>query len=775
VALLAILLLLLITKVVTLNLDHDEHQFIASGLLLARDGRLPYRDYAYFHVPLLVFVYALLFRFTDYALLATRLFSTLCSWLLLVALFLVPFTTWQPRGRWKTFGLASTGVLLLAFAPIHIYTSGRAWNHDLAVLLALLALLAHLKGLKAVAQWPWLGLSGLLLGLASATRLAAAPMFLPLLLAIWLWPNAATKKIRGRATLVFLVSVVVGFLPALICFGLAPQGFLFGNLEYARLNTAYRATSGYGARMTLATKLAAFGLENLFYEPGNLLLLLAYLLFGLPFAVANRLLRARFTLLAGVIVALAGGALAPTPSWPQYFYLLFPFFTLGALWGLCAGPVNLLERRWFQTVGIVALLFAISLTASHYQHLEKLWLPSKWLPVEFHQTSLEMAALAGEDAQVLTLSPALPLEGKLAIYPELVTGPFALRAARFIADEAERPLHLVDPARLESWLQATPPPALLTGVHPGDVADEEALVAYAQRHAYTGLTFEDGETLWLTARARWENAFQLVTASGLPERVLPGATITPVLFLENLAPLHSNLNVTLRVVDQAGATLVQSVGWPQGRPTSAWQPNEIWYDGHTLTLPPNTPAAIYRLEVDFYDPTRDLHLPVVDLRRNAAQDTAYVLGYFTVGAWPPLPAVTLDPPPVFGAQIALLGYAMPATIPARHGEPFRIQLGWQPQQRLDHDYTAFVHLVGPDGKLVAQQDKQPLEGFYPTSRWRSGSTIVDEFVLTSAQGLPAGTYALYTGWYDLASGARLTVTNQEPPVDAWLLMTILIQ
>jgi len=40
------------------DLDVDEHGFIASGVLLARHGILPYRDYHYNHLPTEVLIYA---------------------------------------------------------------------------------------------------------------------------------------------------------------------------------------------------------------------------------------------------------------------------------------------------------------------------------------------------------------------------------------------------------------------------------------------------------------------------------------------------------------------------------------------------------------------------------------------------------------------------------------------------------------------------------------------------------------------------------------------
>src|SRR3954470_9477005 len=52
----------MLARAMSKPLDHDEHQFIASGALLARRGLLPYRDYPYFHMPYLAGAYALLFR-----------------------------------------------------------------------------------------------------------------------------------------------------------------------------------------------------------------------------------------------------------------------------------------------------------------------------------------------------------------------------------------------------------------------------------------------------------------------------------------------------------------------------------------------------------------------------------------------------------------------------------------------------------------------------------------------------------------------------------------
>jgi 4-amino-4-deoxy-L-arabinose transferase-like glycosyltransferase len=792
---LAGLLALIVARVMLRNLDHDEHQFVASGVQMARHQLLPYRDYAYFHVPLLTVVYAFLFRTTDYFLLAARGFSTFCSWLLLVTIFTVTIRLFRNHARWTRFGIAAGAVMLLAAAPLLIYTSGRAWNHDLPVLLAVWAFLCQVRGLAQRSAWGWLGLSGLLIGLACATRLSFLTVLPPMGLALWFWPDAGTVRNRIIGVFVFAGGVLIGLSPALLFLVVEPKGFLFGNVEYAGLNTRYREAVGYDQRMTLPGKLVSLVVDRLWREPGNLLIMAAYLWFGRPRWAVAPPVRAWLFLMAGVLAALFAGALAPTPSWPQYYYVLFPFLLLGALYGLAAVRPSLVAQRRFGWVAALAVLVAVSLSAHEYQHILKAFQPKSWLPVQLHETGEQMAALAGPKAKLLTLAPILPLEGRAASYPELTTGAFVLRAASLMPENEAASLHLVDPARLEQWLANDPPQAVLTNVHRGQLVDEAPLVAYAKAHHFTPIHFDDGEQLWLAARAEWGGAIRLVTVSGIPAQVATGATITPVFFLENIAPISENLNVSVRVVDQAGATVVQQTGWPWGRPTSTWQLHELWYDGHTLALPPALTPGLYRIETEFFGSQESGQWAATDLRRNQALETPYVVDYFVVGDWPP-PTEVVAPAPLFGDSILLAGFAFDGPTTLRAGEGLRLRLQWQTLAPLTADYTAFVHLVDGAGALVAQDDQQPLDGFYPTSRWHVGQIIEDQFVLNLPKNLPPGDYTLHTGLYDLASGQRLSVVarpqaqnflallgqrifnrgqNEEyPHADAWRLGAITV-
>jgi len=78
---------------------------------------------------------------------------------------------------------------------------------------------------------------------------------------------------------------------------------------------------------------------------------------------------------------------------------------------------------------------------------------------------------------------------------------------------------------------------------------------------------------------------------------------------------------------------------------------------------------------------------------------------------------------------------------------------------MEENYTAFVHLVDAEGNIVAQHDKQPLEGDWPTSAWQPGETVPDTYTLDIPEQTAAGTYQLRVGLYLLRDGRRLPVTG----------------
>lgn len=109
------------------------------------------------------------------------------------------------------------------------------------------------------------------------------------------------------------------------------------------------------------------------------------------------------------------------------------------------------------------------------------------------------------------------------------------------------------------------------------------------------------------------------------------------------------------------------------------------------------------------------------------------------------------------------------------GESLQLDLAWHIRQATPEDLTVFVHLYGPDGQLMNQDDGYPLRGLSPFWLWDSGQVLRDRRTLTFPTGSPAGTYAVAVGLYDPGSGQRLSAKDSDGnplPDDAAILLQI---
>ncbi|MCL4263252.1 MAG: hypothetical protein KJ069_08555 [Anaerolineae bacterium] len=103
---------------------------------------------------------------------------------------------------------------------------------------------------------------------------------------------------------------------------------------------------------------------------------------------------------------------------------------------------------------------------------------------------------------------------------------------------------------------------------------------------------------------------------------------------------------------------------------------------------------------------------------------------------------------LFGDQIRLVGW----TVEQREGGT-AVTLIWEALTNINQDYTVFVHLLGADGRPVAQQDRQP--GGHPTSNWRSGEWVMDTFVIPHPATTNPDDMTIQTGFYYLPTLERL--------------------
>ena len=132
------------------------------------------------------------------------------------------------------------------------------------------------------------------------------------------------------------------------------------------------------------------------------------------------------------------------------------------------------------------------------------------------------------------------------------------------------------------------------------------------------------------------------------------------------------------------------------------------------------------------------------------------------GASAQVPTTTLA---TIGDLFRLRDYRL-VTSPAR-GDNLRIRLLWEPIRPTRDDWVIATYLLDSAGQIRAQEDRQPCDGSYPTSRWQSTDLISDDRVLPIPADLPAGEYQLAIAVYRLSDSTRLPVRGPlNQPLDA---------
>ncbi|RLT41918.1 MAG: hypothetical protein DWI61_02095, partial [Chloroflexi bacterium] len=127
----------------------------------------------------------------------------------------------------------------------------------------------------------------------------------------------------------------------------------------------------------------------------------------------------------------------------------------------------------------------------------------------------------------------------------------------------------------------------------------------------------------------------------------------------------------------------------------------------------------------------------------------------------------------FGTDVELAGFTLQPAQPAA-GSQLQLQLEWRALKTPPAELAVFVHVVAPDGTIIAQHDAVPANWARPTTGWLPGEYVSD----THALQLPAsasGSYQVLVGLVDRATEQRLPVTGGTADAERALLTTITIQ
>ena len=227
--------------------------------------------------------------------------------------------------------------------------------------------------------------------------------------------------------------------------------------------------------------------------------------------------------------------------------------------------------------------------------------------------------------------------------------------------------------------------------------------------------------------------------------VAPGSELEVTLYWQAASPLDKDLSSFVHLVaGPEAAVFAQSDRQHPGYiPATTWPTDRYVVDAHRIRLPADTPQVSYKVVVGLYDPATNerwgettLDLPVHVVARSSS-DGAAIAHRTDVG---------LD------GGIELVGYDL-----AHERDALALTLYWRVEQRPEHDYQVFVHLLDAAGVQIAGADGPPVEGLYPTSQWLPGQIIADRRRIPDPGGAAAAT--LRVGLYDLATMQRLAVED----------------
>ncbi len=190
-------------------------------------------------------------------------------------------------------------------------------------------------------------------------------------------------------------------------------------------------------------------------------------------------------------------------------------------------------------------------------------------------------------------------------------------------------------------------------------------------------------------------------------------------------------------------------------PTDRWAVGRAFCDRVLVFVSPATPTPLgASIEIVFIEAETGRRLRAIRSGGDAL-DIAAVRG---VPVLSPAEA-TLDerlPRYVFDGVIGLNR----AQITNISHDALTLTLVWRSLAPAPYDATIFAHLRGADGEMLAQADRQPLDGRFPSSYWLPGQVVTDTLTLSPAQAVDIDdAYVLHFGMYTWPSLERLPVMD----------------
>jgi len=201
-------------------------------------------------------------------------------------------------------------------------------------------------------------------------------------------------------------------------------------------------------------------------------------------------------------------------------------------------------------------------------------------------------------------------------------------------------------------------------------------------------------------------------------------------------PIYENYTVQIEVIgpDGQGYGILDTYPGDGNYPTTDWMVGQPFKDHYGVRVRSNFP-------------TPGVGHIKISVSYNKPATVSNIFGAFAVNTHdvPSLNnAISANTAARFGDHLLLRDAQTQLSDP----HTLAVNLLWQASGAMP-DGTVFVHVVDPQGVMLAQKDTPPLQGAYPTSAWLADDVVSDSYNVMLPT-LPAGLYTVQVGVYDAA-------------------------
>lgn len=253
------------------------------------------------------------------------------------------------------------------------------------------------------------------------------------------------------------------------------------------------------------------------------------------------------------------------------------------------------------------------------------------------------------------------------------------------------------------------------------------------------------------------DGLELIAVQIPQRRFRPGDEVPITLYMRKTKEQTQDYELFIQLLDNSNiqiGNITTHPGWGI-HPLSLWQEGAYYADSYRIrvtdTIDQRSPL-LARVYMGFIDPesTAPESENLLPVQGDGPKIDSRTIGYVEIVPDQPPNPRPLDMRPMqanLNDTIQLTGYRFPESISLQRLDALPVTLFWEARGYPIFNYTAFVHLLGPDGALVSSHDQPPAQGRFPTERWQPGDVSLSDFLLPLRRELAPGEYELWVGLY----------------------------